>query len=66
MTPAEHLAEAERLLAEVQSPEWADSVIPRSVAATTALAHAVIAVGGELGVPHGGVKGGQDATQAPA
>ena len=52
MTPAEHLAEAERLLDQARGNEgdYLSTVTDDHVLA--ALAHAVIAVAGELGVPH--------------
>jgi hypothetical protein len=52
MTPAEHIAEAERLLLLAQDGDVQS--LPLSVSSTLqlALTHAVIAAAVELGVPH--------------
>lgn len=68
MTPAEHLAEAERLINEAASgsPQYfMDGQEPGLLAAQV---HALIAIAAELGVPHGetAAGGGPGAAQAQA
>lgn len=66
MTPAEHLAEAERLLSEASDPE-ANVVLDRDwVLIERALAHALIAAAAELGVPHTDTTSGGGLGAAPA
>lgn len=66
MTPAEHLAEAERLLTEASDPD-ANVVLDRDwVLIERALAHALIAAAAELGVPHADTTGGGGPGAAPA
>lgn len=58
MTPAEHLAEAERLITDSghgNPPMFYESNYPELLAA---LGHAVIAAAAELGVPHADTGGG--------
>lgn len=52
MTPAEHLAEAERYLARAE-PDSSDPIMGwRANNALIGLTHAVIAIAAEMGVPH--------------
>lgn len=58
MTPAEHLAQAEAILAPL-ADGWQPSDDRQALATgTVALAHAVIAAAAELGVPHADTTGG--------
>lgn len=66
MTPAEHLAEAERLLTEASDPDT-NVVLDRDwVLIERALAHALIAAAAELGVPHTDTTSGGGPGAAPA
>lgn len=68
MIPAEHLAEAERLLAEMHDANDGFYTPSNNYRASAALAHAVIAAAAELGVPHSEITagGGPGETQATA
>lgn len=52
MTSQEHLAEAERLIAQANADTVAYASTEMFVWADIALVHAVIALAAELGVPH--------------
>lgn len=63
MTPAEHIAEAERLLATAYEDGVPLPLMPSSNEVKMAIAHALIALAVENGVPHtsapaGGAQGG--------
>lgn len=64
MTPAEHLAEADRQLSVLASTDYPELIAESLVPAVTALAHTVAAIAAELGVPHGGTGGGGDSARA--
>lgn len=52
MTPAQHLDEAERLLAQASDPASGNVTDQDWVILERALVHAIIAAAAELGVPH--------------
>lgn len=58
MTPAEHLARAEQLLADVELSATGGFTDRQWVNVETAVAHALIAAAAELGVPHAGITTG--------
>lgn len=64
MTPAEHLAVAEGLLAYGPLSDGMASGSINQIAAIKAVAHAMIAAAAELGVPHSAAGGGGDSGQA--
>lgn len=66
MTPAEHLAEAERLLAEAGTLAVAEYGQAAQVLAGRSVAHALIAAAAELGVPHGKTMAGGGGEEAQA
>lgn len=66
MTPAQHLAEAEAILADVASMDTPALPAVRLAFGVTALAHAVVAAAAELGVPHNTTAPGGNGAQTPA
>ena len=68
MTPAEHLAEAERLMIEAYNPPSPGIPYLDLNRVGAAIGHALIAAAAELGVPHADTTtgGGASAPQAPA
>lgn len=67
MTPAEHLAEAERLLAQATDPAIPEFGGRAWMLTERSIAHALIAAAAELGVPHADTTtGGTGATPQPA
>lgn len=65
MTPAEHLAEAEQLLAQASDPASGNVTDQDWVLIERALAHALIAAAAELGVPHTDTTTGGGSSAAP-
>lgn len=66
MTPAEHLAEAERLLAEATDPAIPEFGDRAWVLTERSIAHALIAAAAELGVPHTDTTAGVTGASTPA
>lgn len=64
MTPAEHLAQAEAWLSNPPPADHPQYTVMDIAISLNALAHAVVAIAAELGVPHGGTGGGGDSAQA--
>lgn len=52
MTAQEHLAEAERILADLSDPEVTWQATDLLAMALEAIGHGLVAVAAELGVPH--------------
>lgn len=66
MTPEQHLAEAEQLLAQASDPASSYVTDQDWVLIERALAHALIAAAAELGVPHTDTTSGGGQGAAPA
>lgn len=64
MTPAEHLARAENLAAQLDQADTYDQRSEGAFLVAWALVHVAIAIAAELGVPHGGTTGGESGGQA--